>query len=211
MALRRWGTSLTVSVPSSPDQLGMIILFSKEIIGPAGVLEHVFTCSDCFTKSCGRLRTASYQGCPPGADRQGPSLSNCKSRTFNNLKFVYLSGLGVRRLMKILHLHLFLFVSFCEKFRSWSHFSPGKRQRHVFSGRLPLVFRIHDWVLQHEGCVREGVHAMICEGHSLLTFLLFCSAPPQIQIPLAATVAVRCQSSSHFPQDTSSLTAEDLV
>lgn len=31
-----------------PDQLGMIIPFSKEIIGPAGVFVHVFTCTDCF-------------------------------------------------------------------------------------------------------------------------------------------------------------------
>lgn len=47
-ALLHWGTSLTVSALSSPDQLGMIIPFSKELIGPAGVFVHIFTCTDCF-------------------------------------------------------------------------------------------------------------------------------------------------------------------
>lgn len=83
-----------------PDQLRMIIPFSKEIIGPAGVFVHVFTCKLqhwLLLSRGGVLYTVSYQSYEPGTKVRSCDVRT-KSRTFSDLKSVCLSGLHVRKL-----------------------------------------------------------------------------------------------------------------
>lgn len=83
-----------------PDQLRMIIPFSKEIIGPAGVFLHVFTCKLqhwLLVSRGGVLYTVSYQSYKPGTKVRSFDVRT-KSRTFSDLKSVCLSGLRVRKL-----------------------------------------------------------------------------------------------------------------
>lgn len=79
-----------------PDQLRMIIPFSKEIIGPAGVFVHVFTCKLqhwLLLSRGGVLYTVSNQ-----STKVRSFDVRTKSWTFSDLKSVCLSGLHVRKL-----------------------------------------------------------------------------------------------------------------
>lgn len=78
-----------------PDQLRMIIPFSKEIIGPAGVFVHVFTCKVqhwLLLSRGGVLYTVSFQSYQPDTKVRSFDVRT-KSRTFSDLKSVCLSGL----------------------------------------------------------------------------------------------------------------------
>lgn len=84
-----------MSALNSNDQLGMIIPFSKEIIGPAGELVHVFTCTDSFKAQwCGL--EATNTAC--GLHKVGGCDIETVSHTLSNPKTLCSLGLVVRRL-----------------------------------------------------------------------------------------------------------------
>lgn len=172
-ALPHRGAALAMSALNSPDQLGMIIPFSKEIIGPAGVFVHVFTCPDCFKAGAEWCRLEATNAAYRLYKIGGCDIESV-SHTFGNLKFLCSSGLLVRKLTNIwMERTLIFFVPvFSVKviklaplvtkkpvFRAAPIHSQNSRQRDMT--------RFTTWRLR-----LRGVHSMIRERHTWLRFVL---------------------------------------
>lgn len=169
-----------MSALNSPDQLGMIIPFSKEIIGPAGVFVHVLTCPDCFKAGAEWCRleatNAAYR-----LHKIGGCDIQSVSHTFGNLTFLCSSGLLVRRLTNIWMertLFIFFVCFFCESHKVGT----TCHKETCFQGCPHSIFSVHDrelWAgLQHEGCVWEGCIQWYVKD--TLGSDLYCPPPPYL-------------------------------